>query len=144
MEKEITSGDFRRSPALTESPDIVNDAWYEERKRNKHKDAERIIVTAAKLIMAEIQEKEYTSVYPKTDEIRNPSGMPLPKLLKTFLEVLIKPDLKQQSIGQSNWQNHLGSTAQMLNLFAATGHINYAKSARLLFADDGKSPFDIS
>ena len=30
-----------------------------------------------------------------------------------------------------NWQNHLGSTAQMLNLFAATGHINYAKSARL-------------
>ena len=36
---------------------IVNDAWYEERKQNKNKDAERIIVTAAKLIMAEIQEK---------------------------------------------------------------------------------------
>ena len=30
-----------------------------------------------------------------------------------------------------NWQNHLGSTAKMLNLFAATGHSNYAKSARL-------------
>ena len=30
-----------------------------------------------------------------------------------------------------NWQNHLASTAKMLNLFAATGHSNYAKSARL-------------
>ena len=30
-----------------------------------------------------------------------------------------------------NWQNHLGSTAKTLNLFAATGHSNYAKSARL-------------
>ena len=38
---------------------IVNDAWYEERERNKAKDAERIIVTAAKLIMAEIREKKY-------------------------------------------------------------------------------------
>ena len=30
-----------------------------------------------------------------------------------------------------NWQNHLGSTAKMLNLFTVTGHSNYAKSARL-------------
>ena len=30
-----------------------------------------------------------------------------------------------------NWQNHLAATVEMLNLFAATGHINYAKSARL-------------
>ena len=30
-----------------------------------------------------------------------------------------------------NWQTHLGSTAKMLNLFAATGLSNYAKSARL-------------
>ena len=50
---------------------IVNEAWYEERERNKAKDAERIIITAAKLIMAEIREKKYgTSVYPKNDEIK--------------------------------------------------------------------------
>ena len=42
---------------------IVNDAWYEERERNKAKDAERIIVTAAKLIMAEIREKNMTHQY---------------------------------------------------------------------------------
>ena len=42
---------------------ILNDLWQEEGKSNKHKDAERIVVTAAKLIMSEIREKEYdTSV----------------------------------------------------------------------------------
>ena len=31
----------------------------------------------------------------------------------------------------SNWALHLEATKEMLNLFAATGHINYAKSARV-------------
>ena len=30
----------------------------------------------------------------------------------------------------SNWQLHLNSTVEMLNIFASTGHTNYAKSAR--------------
>ena len=30
-----------------------------------------------------------------------------------------------------NWIGHLAATERMLNLFAATGHVNYAKSARL-------------
>ena len=30
-----------------------------------------------------------------------------------------------------NWHEHLEAMRRMLNLFAATGHINYAKSARL-------------
>ena len=29
----------------------------------------------------------------------------------------------------SNWRLHLDSSTEMLNLFASTGHINYAKSA---------------
>ncbi|CAF2743926.1 unnamed protein product [Lepeophtheirus salmonis] len=32
---------------------------------------------------------------------------------------------------QKNWQNHPTFTLQMLNLFAATGHINYTKSGML-------------
>ena len=31
----------------------------------------------------------------------------------------------------SNWELHLSSLTKMLNLFAATGHINYAKFGRL-------------
>ena len=30
-----------------------------------------------------------------------------------------------------NWDGHLAATQKMLNLYAATGHFNYAKSARL-------------
>ena len=30
-----------------------------------------------------------------------------------------------------NWQNDLGITAKMLDLFAVTGHLNYAKKTRL-------------
>ena len=62
---------------------ILNDLWQEERKSDKHKDAERIVVTAAKLIMSEIREKEFdTSVYPKCDEINTSKGSWAPKLLK--------------------------------------------------------------
>ena len=35
----------------------------------------------------------------------------------------------------SNWELHLYIVSQMLNLFASTGHINYAKSARLCSRD---------
>ena len=31
----------------------------------------------------------------------------------------------------SNWNLHLESTKEMMNLFAVSGHLNYAKSARL-------------
>ena len=81
---------------------ILNDAWYDARKKNKEKDAERIIATAAKLIMADIQEKEYnTSYYPNREDILNKNEERLPKSLKKFLEILIQPMLKQESIGQS-------------------------------------------
>ena len=43
------------------------------------------------------------------------------KLIKAFIFVW----------RQSNWKLHLDVVSKMLNLFAATGHINYAKSARL-------------
>ena len=44
-----------------------------------------------------------------------------------------------------NWQNHLGSTAKMLILLAATGHSNYAKSAcKAIFANDERIAYRIS
>lgn len=36
-----------------------------------------------------------------------------------------------RAAGTGDWELHLGSVARMLNLFAATGHLNYAKSARV-------------
>ena len=40
----------------------------------------------------------------------------------------------------SNWDLHLEVLSEMLNLFAATGHINYAKSARLYLQEMRKLP----
>ena len=49
---------------------IVNDKWYESRKSDKIKEAERIVITAAKIIMAEIREMNYDNlVYPTHDDI---------------------------------------------------------------------------
>ena len=67
-----------------------------KRLKDKEKDAERIVMTAAKVIMAEIREKKYdTSAYPKTLDIHNTTGDWIPKLLKTFLQILVRSDLRQ-------------------------------------------------
>ena len=53
-------------------------------------------MTAAKVIMAEIREEKYdTSAYPKTIDIHNITGDWIPKLLKTFLQILVRSDLRQ-------------------------------------------------
>ena len=59
-------------------------------------------MTAAKVIMAEIRDKKYdTSAYPKTTDIHNTIGDWIPKLLKTFLQVIVRSELRQNSIGQA-------------------------------------------
>ena len=74
----------------------------EKRRKDKEKDAERIVMTAAKVIMAEIREKKYdTSAYPKTLDIHNTTGDWIPKLLKTFLQILVRSDLRQNNIDQA-------------------------------------------
>ena len=45
-----------------------------------------------------------------------------------YISILKKFILAERT---SNWQLHLDSSTEILNLFASTGHINYAKSARL-------------
>lgn len=42
---------------------------------------------------------------------------------------VIKDFISSERLG--NWEGHLLAVGKLLNLFAATGHINYAKSARL-------------
>ena len=50
-------------------------------------------MTAAKVTMAEIREKkDDTSTYPKATDIHNTTGDWTPKLLKTFMQVLVRSD----------------------------------------------------
>ena len=79
---------------------IINNKWYESRKEDSREEAHRIITTAAKLILAEIREHEYsTAFYPLQEDIL--SKQTVPAGLKLLLEVLVKDELKQQSVGQA-------------------------------------------
>ena len=83
---------------------IVYDKWYESRKSDKTKEVHRIVTTAAKVIMAEIREINFDNlVYPAHDDIVLPEKQDsfLPSSLRKFLEVLIRPKNKQNSIGQT-------------------------------------------
>ena len=76
---------------------------FVERKKTKDKEkgTERIVMTAAKVIIAEIRDKYDTSTYPKTTDIHNTTRDWIIKLLKTFLQVLFTSDLRQNSIDQA-------------------------------------------
>ena len=62
---------------------------------------------------------------------------------KVWLQLMSDVDIVKTFVfaeRTSNWKLHLSATAQMMNLFTATGHRNYALSARLyilLFARNG-------
>jgi hypothetical protein len=82
---------------------IINNAWYEAREKDAKKDSERIIKTAAKLILADIRttkiDKEY---YPTEEEIAdiNFCENAQPTTLRQFLEIIVKDRLKRASLGQ--------------------------------------------
>ena len=72
---------------------IVNNAWYKKREADSVKESERIIDTAAKLILAEVRSMNIDNdFYPLEKEIADIKHceLLLPANLRKFLEVLIK------------------------------------------------------
>ena len=85
---------------------LINDKWYVRKRDNIEDEAERIVVTAVKIVRAAIREKRYdVNSYPTNEDIKNTcTGQGInwvPQCLQTFLKVLGLPELKQNSIGQS-------------------------------------------
>ena len=79
---------------------IVNDKWYFERKEDIEVEAECIVIAAAKIIRAEIREKNYDSKsYATNEDIANiDNGREwIPHHLQTFLKITVQPELKQNS-----------------------------------------------
>lgn len=56
---------------------------------------------------------------------------PTAKLWLQYIEYVVTSKLFIQAERTGNWNLHLVAVGQMMNLFAATGLINYAKSSRL-------------
>ena len=83
---------------------VVNDKWYTSRKENVGEESERIITTAAKLILDDIRSSKFVmESYPKNEDIEDcDKGIEwLPQHLRMFLKAIIKYPLKQASIGQA-------------------------------------------
>ena len=82
----------------------VNNSWYETREKDLAKESERIINTAANLILSEIRSMNLESdIYLTENEISDIKTCEslLPKSPRKFLEVLIKGILKRSPVGQA-------------------------------------------
>ena len=82
---------------------IINDKWYTDRRQTVADEAERIIKTAAKLILGDIRSAEFDiNFYPPNEIIESVERGKewLPKYLRFFLQHLLKYPLRQVSIGQ--------------------------------------------
>ena len=83
---------------------IISDKWYSERDADIEKESERIVVAAAKLLQGGIREAQFDHEnYPLNATIRDRSLAKqwIPPLLKTFLQTLIRDEVKQIGIGHS-------------------------------------------
>ena len=82
---------------------IVDSSWYEKREKDLAKESERIINTAAKLILSDIGsmnlESDICSTENEISDIKTCESL-LREGLRKFLEVLIKGRLKWSSVEQ--------------------------------------------
>ena len=76
---------------------IINEKWYDERKKDVVEEKKRIITAAAKLIKAEIREMSCdTTVYPSVEEAQSTNW--IPDGLRYFLSHFTSSDLKVESV----------------------------------------------
>ena len=82
---------------------LVTEEWYNQRMKDTEDEAERIVKTAAKLIMNEIRSSNFEhEFYPDKDSMGDVTFNIewVPPYLKVFMKYLVKPPLKQASLGQ--------------------------------------------
>ena len=80
---------------------IIRTKFISEQGESDETPAEKLVSQAAAMILAEIRETEYERLfYPTAEDIAGDGLRFLPPLLKTFLQGLIKDELKQAGLGQ--------------------------------------------
>ena len=78
---------------------IINEKWYSEKKANIEDETECIVITAAKIIRAEIREREYNSTNDDISNVKKSKEF-IPRHLQTLMKTIVSSELKQSSIGQ--------------------------------------------
>jgi hypothetical protein len=88
---------------------ILSDAWYTAKKKDTLKERERIVETAASIILEDIRKTPYDcSHYPTTDEVTQGGWDTLPSSLRTFLASVINKGKKGDPAGSLRVCNAIG------------------------------------
>ena len=83
---------------------LINKKWYENKLQDKNDKAQRIIITATKLVIEDIRSKKYDSEYYTSKENMSEVDEALEWLspyLRLFLQNLVKSDIRQVAFGQA-------------------------------------------
>ena len=126
---------------------VINDTWYSDRKESTIDEAERIIATAAKLILGDIRATEFDNTnYPNNENIENlEKGKEwLPRYLRLFMEKLINYPLKQVSIGQAIVHATRPRSSIPPILFGVGVEMDHVFGSKWLLNELGKLGFTVS
>ena len=83
---------------------LINDKWYLDRKNDNAQEADRIVLTAAKIILNDVRSSEFDNQWYPTNKILESCEKQkdwLPYYLRLMLESIIKYPIMQASIGQA-------------------------------------------
>lgn len=127
---------------------ILNNKWYEKRNDDLQKESERIIKTAAKLIIDDVKSTNFDcQVYPSNEDIASiAKGKEfLPKNLQLLMECLV-PDspVKQVSFGQSIIHALRPRTSLPPVLFALAVELEHVFGSKWLVVLLAKLGFSVS
>ena len=126
---------------------ILSDKWYTERQDDEAKESLRVVYAAAKLIQAEIRDKQYNCTeYPETATFKDIKSAKawIPPLLMKFLEIIVANELKQVALGHSIVQAARPKSSISPVLFAAGISLDHAHGSRLLLDMLSRLGFSIS
>ena len=118
--------------------------WHSEKKENIEEEAKRIVCAATKIIRAEIREKTYdVKSYPTNEDIANVNRGKewVPHYLQTFLKIIIRSELKQNSIGHSIVQS---ARPRSPTLFGVGVEMDHVFGSRWLVDELSQLGFSIS
>ena len=126
---------------------IINEKWYSEKKANIEDEAERIVITAAKIIRAEIRDKKYNSdSYPTNEDISNieKSREWIPHHLQPLIKTIVSSELKQNSIGQCIVQAARTRSVITSTLFGLGTEVDHVFGSKWLINELSQLGFSIS
>jgi hypothetical protein len=112
---------------------IIQETWKQQQNQEECSTAEALVKNAARLIAAQIREMQFDlSTYPATDDILQGVDFPVPPLVKTFMECLIKDKMKRAGVSQALVQCARPKTALMPLQYGLGVHLDRFASAELV------------